>query len=102
MPIRILIADDHNLLRQGLNKVFSMESDIQVIGEAGNCTETLQKAVELNPDIIILDISMPNGSGLDVIHRLSSFQSTAKCIVLTMHDGKIMLWKRYRPEPQDI
>ena len=88
MPIRILIADDHNLLRQGLNKVISLESDIQVVGEAGNCTETLRKAAELNPDIIILDISMPNGYGLDVIRQLSYCQSTAKCIVLTMHDDE--------------
>lgn len=86
MPIKILIADDHALLRQGIKNVLSLEADIDVIGEAGDGEETVRRAAELAPDIILLDINMPRGNGLDVTKKLRVEQPSIKVIILTIHD----------------
>lgn len=88
MSIRILIADDHALLRQGIKNVLSLEADLEVIGEAADGEEAVRKAVELKPDIILLDINMPRGNGLEVTKRLSAAQPDVKCVVLTIHDDE--------------
>lgn len=88
MSIRILIADDHALLRQGIKNVLSLEADLEVIGEAADGEEAVRKAVELKPDIILLDINMPRGNGLEVTKRLSATQPDVKCVVLTIHDDE--------------
>lgn len=88
MSIRILIADDHALLRQGIKNVLSLEADLEVIGEAADGEEAVRKAVELKPDIILLDINMPRGNGLEVTKRLSTAQPDVKCVVLTIHDDE--------------
>lgn len=88
MSIRILIADDHALLRQGIKNVLSLEADLEVIGEAADGEEAVRKAVELKPDIILLDINMPRGNGLEVTKRLSAAQPDIKCVVLTIHDDE--------------
>lgn len=88
MSIRILIADDHALLRQGIKNVLSLEADLEVIGEAADGEEAVRRAVELKPDIILLDINMPRGNGLEVTKRLSAAQPDVKCVVLTIHDDE--------------
>lgn len=88
MSIRILIADDHALLRQGIKNVLSLEADLEVIGEAADGEEAVRKASELVPDIILLDINMPRGNGLEVTKKLSVAQPDVKCVVLTIHDDE--------------
>ncbi|WP_312518612.1 response regulator transcription factor [Anaerospora sp.] len=88
MSIRILIADDHALLRQGIKNVLSLEADLEVIGEAADGEEAVRKAAELVPDIILLDINMPRGNGLEVTKKLSVAQPDVKCVVLTIHDDE--------------
>lgn len=88
MSIKLLIADDHALLRQGIKNVLSLEPDLDVIGEAADGEETVKKAAELVPDIVLLDINMPRGNGLEVTRKLSSSYPHIKCIVLTIHDDE--------------
>lgn len=86
MAIKILVADDHALLRQGIKNVLALESDIAVVGEAGDGEETLRKAAELAPDIILLDINMPRLNGMEVTKRLRDSHPQMKVLVLTIHD----------------
>jgi len=88
MPIKIVIADDHALLRQGIRNVLELEDDLQVIGEAGDGEEAVEKAVTLAPDILLLDINMPKINGLEVIKQVSEQQKKVRIIVLTMHDDE--------------
>lgn len=88
MAIKIMIADDHALLRQGIKNVLDLEEDFQVIGEAGDGQQTLEKAIVLAPDILLLDINMPKFNGLDVIKKINEQQQNIKIIVLTIHDDE--------------
>ncbi len=86
MSIKILIADDHSLMRQGLRQLLEMEDDLEVLGEAGSGQETLKKVRKLQPDIVLLDINFPDMSGLEVLKSLSSYKCPSKVIILTIHD----------------
>lgn len=88
MPIKIIIADDHALLRQGIRNVLELEEDLLVIGEAGDGEQAVEKTVELMPDILLLDINMPKFNGLEVIRKVSEQAKAVKIIVLTMHDDE--------------
>lgn len=84
--IRVLLADDHAVLRAGLRALLGVEPDMEVIGEAENGEDAIRKAQELLPDVVVLDIAMPRLNGLEVIRRLRSLGIPAKFLVLTMHD----------------
>ena len=84
--IRVLLADDHAVLRAGLRALLAGEPDMEVIGEAENGVEAVQKCRELEPDVVVLDIAMPRGNGLEVIRQLRSMRLGSKVLVLTMHD----------------
>ncbi|HMM19565.1 MAG TPA: response regulator transcription factor [Selenomonadales bacterium] len=86
MPIRILIADDHALLRQGIKNVLELEKDFTIVAEAGDGEEAVRKAGEFNPDIALLDINMPRLSGLEVTKRIRAAYPEVKVIILTIHD----------------
>jgi DNA-binding NarL/FixJ family response regulator len=88
VPIKIVIADDHSLLRQGIKNVLELEPDFQVIGEAGDGEESIRKVLELDPDIVLLDINMPKLNGLEVTRRLRDAGADAKVIILTIHDDE--------------
>lgn len=88
MPIRILIADDHALLRQGIKNALSLEADLEVVGEAGSGEEVLNQVAHLKPDIVLLDINMPKGNGLEVTRQLAANFPSVRCIILTIHDDE--------------
>lgn len=88
MPIKIMIADDHVLLRQGIRNVLELEPDFLVIGEAGDGEQAVQKAIALAPDILLLDINMPKLNGLEVIREINKHQQKVRIIVLTIHDDE--------------
>ena len=69
-PIRVLVADDHMIVRTGIRHVLESEPGFEVVGEAANGAEALSLAAELLPDVVVLDISMPDGSGLELAARL--------------------------------
>ncbi len=83
--IRIVIADDHAFLREGIKKTIHDETDMKIIGEASNAADALKLIKELEPDIAIVDISMPGKSGLDVLKELKSIKKKYKVLILSMH-----------------
>lgn len=83
--IKVLLVDDHTLLRQGLRKLLELEPSLEVVGEAGNGQEAIQKTQELNPDVVLLDINMPGMNGVEVTALLKSSHPETKIIILTIH-----------------
>ena len=96
MPIRILIADDHAVVRSGLRALLSADSDIEVVGEAADSTEVMQLAGELQPDLILLDITMPHESGIKSAQRLKEVHPEIKVLFLTMHEDEGLLHEALR------
>jgi DNA-binding NarL/FixJ family response regulator len=88
MSIKILIADDHKLFREGLITLLTESSEIEIIGQAENGKQAIEKAKKLNPDILIIDIGMPVISGIEATSILKSEMPGLKIIALTMHSEK--------------
>ena len=86
--ISILLADDHPLVQDGIRTRFEEIDDIKVIGVANDGQELLEKAVQLKPDVIITDISMPKINGLKATRLLSQSHPEIKILILSMHDNK--------------
>lgn len=86
--LRIFLADDHAIIREGLKSLINAQPDMEVIGEADNGRTTLQKARELLPDIVVMDVSMPELNGIAATERLKQHCPHIKVLALTMHDDK--------------
>ncbi len=84
-PIRVLIADDHTILRSGVRLLLEAESDIEVVGEALNGRQAVTLADELKPDVILMDIAMPEMDGLEATRQIKARTPAANILVLTMH-----------------
>jgi two-component system response regulator NreC len=91
MSIRILIADDHGVLRAGLRALLSAEPDLEVLGEAADGEEALRLSSEINPEVVLLDISMPDSSGIEVTRRLKKMLPEAQVLILTVHEDETLL-----------
>ena len=89
--IHILIVDDHAVLRAGLRMMLNAEKDMQVVGEASNATQALEEAAALKPHVILIDISMPEISGLDILSALQKVSPESRILVLTMHNDESYL-----------
>jgi len=85
MKARVLVADDHALLRAGLVKLIETMDDVEVVGQASDGAEVLTQAMHCTPDLVLLDIAMPNGSGLDVCARLRQEHAGMRVLMLSMH-----------------
>jgi two-component system response regulator NreC len=85
-PIRILLADDHSVLRAGLVALLEAESDIVIVGQAADGLECHEQALVLRPDIILMDINMPNCGGLEALDKIRRELPDTKVLILTMHD----------------
>lgn len=86
--IRVMIADDHPIVRDGLKKLLSFEEDIEVVGDAADGRELLEKVEQLRPDVILLDLRMPNLDGLGALQSLPHTWPKAKVIILTASEDK--------------
>ena len=86
--INIVLADDHVLVRKGIKAMLESDDDIEVIGEASNGLEALETSQRLHPDILVLDIRMPELNGLEAAARLNAFSPETKAVILSMHDSE--------------
>ncbi len=86
--ISVLLADDHAVVRAGLRLIVDSQPDMMVVGEASNGLEAIQKADELQPDVVVMDISMPNLGGLEATRRIRRQPDNAQVLMLTMHDSE--------------
>jgi len=97
MPIRIVIADDHVVLRRGLRVLLELEPDLEVGGEASNGAEAIALAEREEPDIMLLDLTMPALRGVDAIPEIRQVSRDTKVLVLTMHRDVTYLRQVFRP-----
>ncbi|MFN3326529.1 MAG: response regulator [Bryobacteraceae bacterium] len=87
-PIRIVIADDHPIVRDGLKKLLALEEDLEVVAEACDGREVIERVQELNPDVLLLDLRMPNLDGLSALQTIQHTNKSTRVIVLTASDDK--------------
>lgn len=81
-----MITDDHSLIREGIRQLLEFDGSIEVIGEASNGVECLEKLEVLSPDVLLLDINMPEMNGIDVLKKLKETESDVKVLILTVHN----------------
>jgi two-component system, NarL family, response regulator NreC len=95
-PLRILVADDHTLVRQGLRKILEAQPDWQVVAEAGDGREAVQQAIETSPDVVILDIAMPRLNGVEAVQQITRRAPHAKILVLSMYADEAYVTRAVR------
>ena len=91
MSIKILIADDHGVLRAGLRALLRVEPDLEVVGEADCGREALRLAEALRPDVVVLDVSMPDMDGIEVTRRLDEHRPEVRVLLLTVPEDPALL-----------
>ena len=89
--IRVLIADDHELIRQGVRSILQSERDAQVVGEAATGLQAVQQSQKLKPDVVVMDLAMPELDGIEATRQIRATNPSTHVIVLTMHDSEIMV-----------
>jgi two-component system, NarL family, response regulator NreC len=87
-PIRVFLADDHIILRQGIKLLINEQPDMEVVGEAGNGKETVEMVPQSKPDVVVMDVSMPELNGLQATKRLKHINPQLKILALTRHSEK--------------
>jgi two-component system NarL family response regulator len=90
--IRVLVVDDHALFRRGLQMVLEQEPDIEVVGEASDGAEAVERAADTTPDIVLMDVRMPKGGGIDACTAIHETVPSAKIIMLTISDEEADLY----------
>lgn len=84
--IRVMIADDHSLIREGLRQLLEFDGSIKVVGEAANGVECLDNLAKYDPEVLLLDINMPEKNGIDVLMKMKEDKSPVKVLILTVHN----------------
>lgn len=87
--VRVLICDDHTLVRAGLRRLVDSFEDVQVVGEASSADEAVQRARQMLPDVLLLDVSMPGRSGFDALAELRQSQPDTAVVIMSMHDDSL-------------
>lgn len=84
--IQVLLVDDHSMVREGIRQLLELDGDIKIVGEAGNGEQCLELLDTLHPDVVLLDINMPQMNGLEVLEKLKERKSKQKVLILTIHN----------------
>ena len=87
--IRILLADDHAVVRQGFKMILDAQPDMEIVGEAGNGREAVDLAEQLRPDVVVMDVAMPELNGIEATRRLASSVPHARVVALSMHKDSV-------------
>ncbi len=91
--IRVMIVDDHALMRDGIRALLTVQDDMEVVGEASEGKEAVEKAAELSPEVVIMDLVMPGMDGIEATRRIARKNPAVKILVLTQHDNRdYILW----------
>jgi DNA-binding NarL/FixJ family response regulator len=91
--IRVMITDDHSLIREGLKQLLEFDGSIEVVGEASNGVECLEKLEKCNPEVLLLDINMPEKNGIEVLKQMKVDDSKVRVLILTVHNEMDYLMK---------
>lgn len=91
--IRVMITDDHSMIREGLKQLLEFDGSIEVVGEASNGVECLEKLSECKPEVLLLDINMPEKNGIEVLEQMKAEDSEVKVLILTVHNEMDYLMK---------
>ena len=94
--IRIMIVDDHPFFREGLRNVLASEQDIRVVAEAGDGEEAVEKALELEPDVILMDVNLPRMNGLEAMRRIKENRPETNFVILTAYDDEEQVYHAVR------
>lgn len=86
MAIKVMIADDHSMIREGIKQLLELDGEFEVIEEAKDGEECIEKLQKINPDVLLLDINMPKMNGLEVLQKISKLKYKVKILVLTVHN----------------
>jgi DNA-binding NarL/FixJ family response regulator len=87
--IRILLADDHALVRQGFSMILEAQSDMQIVGQAGNGREAVDLAAKLHPDVVVMDVAMPELNGIEATRRITDASPRTRVLALSMHKDSV-------------
>src|ERR1700680_4306820 len=87
--IRILLADDHAVVRQGFKMILAAQPDIEIVGEAGNGREAVELAEKLKPDLVVMDVTMPELNGIEATRRLAASTPRTRVLALSMHKDSV-------------
>lgn len=94
--IKIIIVDDHRIVREGIRNLLSSESDIEVLAECENGREAIKLVHKHNPDVTLMDISMPELNGIEAIAQITHSMPNTRIIILTMHSEHSFIWKAFK------
>lgn len=94
--VRVLVADDHTIVRQGLVGILKASDEVEVVAEAADGSEAVEKALKTKPDVAVLDVSMPRLSGIEAARRIHEALPGTRVLVLTMHDDEEYILKMVR------
>ena len=93
MSLRLLLVDDHAVVRTGLRMLLEEHGDVTIVGEAGTAAEAIEAAGRLNPDIVLMDIGLPDKSGIDAAHELKRLRPRVAIVALTIHEDAEYFFK---------
>jgi DNA-binding NarL/FixJ family response regulator len=87
--IRVLLVDDHAVVRQGFRMILGAQPDMEIVGEAGNGREAISQAAELQPDVVVMDVAMPELNGIEATRRIAESSPRARVLALSMHKDSV-------------
>ncbi|MDO9384930.1 MAG: response regulator transcription factor [Hyphomicrobiaceae bacterium] len=96
MKIRVLLVDDHAVVREGYRRLIEKHRDIEVVDEAGDAASGYQAFKKSNPDVVVVDISMPGRGGIDLVRQIKQLDSAAKILIFSMHAGATYAQQAFR------